>query len=178
MNHPLINQQIINSTCQTAKQLSLELKRQNLQIVFAESCTAGLVSAVMAGIPGISAYLCGSAATYQNETKQAWLQIDPQQILEHSSVCPQVTVAMARSVLAKTSQADLAVAITGHLQPEATEEGPMVWVGAAKRQREFVSDIEPRFFSLQQRSRMDRQWEAAELVLRMTLDVLEQSKIA
>lgn len=178
MSHPQINQQIVNSTCQTAKQLSLELKRQNLQIVFAESCTAGLVSGVLAGIPGISASLCGSAATYQNETKQDWLQIDPQQISTHSSVCPQVTAAMARSVLSKTSQADLAVAVTGHLQPDAIKEGPMVWIGAAKRQQDRVADVEPRFFSLQQRSRMDRQWEAVELVLRMTLDVLKQSKTA
>ena len=83
---------------------------------------------------------------------------------------------MARSVLSKTPQADLAVAVTGHLQPEATEEGPLVWIGAAKRKRDLVSDIEPRFFSLQQRSRRDRQWEAAELVLRVTLELLEPSK--
>ncbi len=178
MNQPFINQRIIDSTCQSARELSAELVRQNLQIVFAESCTAGLVSAVMAGIPGISAYLCGSSVTYQNETKQHWLQIDPQLISEHSSVCPQVTAAMARSVLSKTSQADLAVAVTGHLQPEATTEGPMVWIGAARRHREMVGNVEPRFFKLQQASRMERQWEAAELVLRMTLEVLEQSEIA
>ena len=62
---------------------------------------------------------------------------------------------MARSVLSKTSQADLAVAVTGHLQTRGhNRRAPMVWIGAARRHREMVGNVEPRFFKLQQASRM------------------------
>jgi len=46
-----------------AKRLAQILEEQNRKIVFAESCTGGLVSATLTQIPGISSYHCGSAVT-------------------------------------------------------------------------------------------------------------------
>ncbi len=56
-----------------AQRLVDVLKRLDTKIVFAESCTAGLVSATLARVPGVSAYLCGSAVTYRDEVKTAWV---------------------------------------------------------------------------------------------------------
>ena len=47
----------------------------NRKIVFAESCTGGLVSGALTKIPGISQCHCGGVVVYRNETKQAYLGI-------------------------------------------------------------------------------------------------------
>ncbi|MDG2468372.1 MAG: nicotinamide-nucleotide amidohydrolase family protein [Pirellulaceae bacterium] len=100
-----------------AKHLAEQLEIKNLQISLAESCTGGLVAALMTQIQGISQRLCGSAVTYQESIKQNWLEIDTELITRHSAVSPQVTQAMAAAVLGKTPDADLAAAITGYLDP-------------------------------------------------------------
>ena len=49
------------------------LRDREVRVVFAESCTAGMVSATLAAVPGISDYLCGSMVTYRPEIKENWL---------------------------------------------------------------------------------------------------------
>lgn len=168
----MINEQIADSTRKLAGDLFDQLKSRNRKIVFAESCTAGLVSAVMAGIPGVSTHLCGSSVTYQNETKECWLQVEARKIQNQSSVSADVTTSMARSVLRQTPHADMAVAITGHLQTDATPDGSQVWVVAAMRKGIELRVAEPRCFSLLQPTRIDRQWEAARHAFQVALDQL------
>ena len=105
----------------TAKHLAEQLEIKNLQISLAESCTGGLVAALMTQVQGISQRLCGSAVTYQESIKQNWLEIDTELITRHSAVSPQVTQAMAAAVLGKTPDADLAAAITGYLDPPVAD---------------------------------------------------------
>ena len=95
------------------------IRKHNLRIVFAESCTGGLIAATLAQLPGISLYLCGSAVTYQNETKQAWLGVSYDDLNDVGAVSEVVAQQMAHGVLDKTAQADYAASITGHLGPDA-----------------------------------------------------------
>ena len=39
------------------------LQQRNLKLVLAESCTSGFAAAMLAGVPGVSGYFCGSAVT-------------------------------------------------------------------------------------------------------------------
>ena len=97
------------------------LEQTNRRIVCAESCTAGLVSATLAGIPGASNWLCGSAVVYRNATKTAWIGV-PGEILKDPSrgdVCEETALRMAEGVLAVTPEASVSVSVTGHLGPEA-----------------------------------------------------------
>lgn len=95
------------------------LRQRQRKIVFAESCTGGLVSATLARIPGISAWHCGSLVTYRNATKEAYLGI-PSHVLENpGAVSEEVARWMAEGVLQKTPEADLSAAVTGHLGPGA-----------------------------------------------------------
>jgi PncC family amidohydrolase len=89
------------------------------RIVFEESCTGGLVAAALVEVPGVSRYLCGTAAVYRDETKTAWLGIPPEILQEHGAVCSETTVQMVVRVLCKTPEADLAAAVTGYLGPDA-----------------------------------------------------------
>ena len=43
-----------------AQSLANCLNQRQVGVVFAESCTAGLVAASLAQVPGISRWLCGS----------------------------------------------------------------------------------------------------------------------
>ena len=102
-----------------ADQLADQLEGRNQRIVFAESCTAGLVSATLAQRPGISGWLIGSAVTYRASAKVAWLGVPESTLRQHTAESAQTTAAMARRLLDRTPEADLAVAVTGHLGPGA-----------------------------------------------------------
>jgi nicotinamide-nucleotide amidase len=94
------------------------------QLVLAESCTAGLISAALAHWPGISNWLCGSAAVYQSRTKNQWLGID-EAILGDPNLGPvslPVTEKLAQAALVRTPQATISAAVTGHLGPGAPAE--------------------------------------------------------
>lgn len=110
----------------------LSEKRQTL--VLAESCTAGLIAAVLGRVPGMSAWLAGSLVVYQVASKVGWLGIPQQVIDEHNVVSSDVAAAMARQALEATSHATVSLAITGHLGPSAPEElDGVAWIGMLHR---------------------------------------------
>jgi len=152
-----------------ARELADVLERYQAQIVFAESCTAGLVSASLATVPGISRWLCGSAVTYQEATKHRWLDVRRQDLEKFTAVSEQVASRMAWGVLAITPHADWAVSVTGHLGPDAPPNlDAVVFVATANRQRgsERIELGQPKRFVLTASDRQSRQVEAAILVLR------------
>lgn len=102
-----------------AEDLAQLLKTSQLKVVFAESCTAGLIAATLSKVPGISEFLCGSFVTYRNASKSAWLGVndDDLQSPETGPVSSTVASQMASGALSKTAEADLAVSVTGHLGP-------------------------------------------------------------
>ena len=147
------------------------LAEKRLKIVFAESCTGGLISAVLAGVPGISEWLCGSAVTYRAATKVSWLEVDAALIEEHTAVCSEVARQMAVGVLEKTMEADLALSVTGHLGPGAPEgmDG-LIFVGTAIRGELEKPMTEVSRHVLTTKERLVRQREAASVVLLTALE--------
>ncbi len=117
-----------------AAEVAARLAQHECGVVFAESCTCGMVACELGKIAGISAWLCGSAVTYQSETKTAWLGVDAVEIETHTAVSNEVAKSMAVGVLEKTPQARLSASITGHLGPNAPDgfDG-VVFIGMAKR---------------------------------------------
>lgn len=151
-----------------AKRLAAALSRSDQKIVFAESCTAGLVPATLASIPGISQYLCGSAVTYRNDTKHRWLSVGDDVLSEPGPVSEIVAKQMAAGALKLTPEADLAASITGHLGPDAPEglDG-VVHTGVAFRSGLLVADqycLAPAGASGRE-LRIERQYLAARLLI-------------
>jgi len=176
MNDPLL---------QEAQRLVQSLERLDYKIVFAESCTAGLVAAALVRIPGVSEHLCGTAAVYRNATKTAWLDIPADLLEKHSAVSPEVTAQMAERVLLKTPEADLSAAVTGYLGPvlPPDEEG-LIYVAVALRPkndrptssvRQCHLDVRPPTSSPRGRQsvRERQQAAAAQLVVREVNAVLQ-----
>jgi PncC family amidohydrolase len=117
-----------------ARRLGELLKHRDLKIVFAESCTGGLISASLTRIPGISAYLCGSAVVYQVETKTSWLGISPKILNKPGPVSRAVALEMAEQVLKITPAADVSASVTGYLGPGAPKrQDGVIYVAVAQR---------------------------------------------
>jgi len=163
----------IQARCARIAELLIAGERR---VVFAESCTAGLVSAWLARIPGISGYLCGSAVTYREATKVGWLDTPPGILDQHTAVSEVVTRLMASGVLVKTPEADVAAAVTGHLGPNAPpEQDGLVHVAVAVRSPggEDVAMVRAAEYRLASEDRLSRQREAAARVLECLMETLE-----
>ncbi len=119
-----------------AREILPLLEQTQRRIVCAESCTAGLVSAALAGIPGASQWLCGSAVVYRNETKTAWIGVSRELLDDphRGDVCEETALRMAEGVLAQTPEASVSVSVTGHLGPGAPAglDG-VIYIGWAER---------------------------------------------
>lgn len=157
-----------------AERLAMGTRR----VVFAESCTAGQVAATLAAVPGISQFLCGSAVTYRNGTKATWLHVPCLALDRYGAVSLVVANRMAVGVLENTPEADLSLSITGHLGPGApNNQDGLVYVGAALRDRVHRGVIARgvQTFRLASGDRVQRQREAARLVLSRLRDLLSPS---
>ena len=118
------------------QELASLLIQQTLKVVFAESCTGGLISATLARFAGISRVHCGSAVVYRLDTKTQWLGIPAKMLIDSGPVSEVVARAMAQGVLQRTPEAALGVSITGHLGPDAPPElDGQIFVGIALRGR-------------------------------------------
>lgn len=118
-------------------------------IATAESCTGGLVAALLTSIPGSSAVVDRGFVTYSNEAKIEMLGVDAGLIARLGAVSAEVALAMARGALAH-SRADLAVAVTGIAGPGGgSPEKPvgLVHFAAARRAGAHLA-IERRFGDL------------------------------
>ena len=132
-----------------ALRLSRLLKRTQTQLVLCESCTGGQAAAALVAFPGMSAHLCGSLVVYQNETKNAWLNISKKTLKNPGAVSKKVAVEMVLGALHITPRANIAASITGHLAPLAPEVSPsqlgQVYLAVAFRTetkpKVFYSDI-------------------------------------
>jgi nicotinamide-nucleotide amidase len=114
--------------------LSLAEERK-LSIVTAESCTGGLIAAVLSEAPGAGEWLHGDFVTYTKENKIAALGLDPEVIERQGLVSEAVARAMAEGALSRAG-VDLAIAVTGIAGPGgATPTKPvgLVYLAVARR---------------------------------------------
>ncbi len=152
-----------------ATKLAATLKHTNQKIVLAESCTGGRAAALLTLEPGVSAHFCGSAVTYQQSAKSAWLGVDAELIETHTAESPETTVAMAIGILQRTDAADWSAAVTGHFGPGAPpEKDGVIFVAIAKRKGRS-QETRWQQFQLTSDTRADRQLESAELTLEFLL---------
>ena len=91
-------------------------REKGLKIATAESCTGGLVAALLTEISGSSAVVERGFVTYSNEAKIELIGVPAELIADHGAVSEPVARAMAEGALAH-SRADVAVGITGVAGP-------------------------------------------------------------
>jgi PncC family amidohydrolase len=158
-----------------AEQLAQRLATHGRRIVFAESCTAGLVPALLAAVPGISEWLCGSWVVYRDECKQAWLGVPAELLRDKSAVSREVTAWMAVEVLRRTPSADISAAVTGHLGPASLPAlDGCCFLAVAQRRNTEVELLTELRIQLKSHQRTDRQHEAARRLLALCADTLNE----
>lgn len=117
--------------------LGMELKARGLVVATAESCTGGLVSAGISGVPGASEWFAGGVSVYSNASKTRLLGVPEQLIRARGAVSGEVAVAMALGVR-DVFGTHCGVSVTGIAGPSGgTREKPVgtVWIAACSGPR-------------------------------------------
>ncbi|MBA4225129.1 MAG: damage-inducible protein CinA [Hyphomonas sp.] len=93
-----------------------DAERARLKIATAESCTGGLVAALLTDIAGSSAVFERGFVTYSNKAKEEMLGVPGDVLADFGAVSEPVARMMAEGAMAG-SRANIAVAITGVAGP-------------------------------------------------------------
>lgn len=141
--------------------LSDYLKRHALQVVTAESCTAGLVAATLGAVPGCGSWLECSYVTYSPEAKNRILGVRFDTIERCNLTSEDVAREMAEGAL-RISPANVAVANTGVAGPDPGEGGIpagtvcFAWAYRRQDEQENGRDSDVRVFTETRRFEGDR----------------------
>ncbi|MFM9848208.1 MAG: CinA family protein [Hyphomicrobiaceae bacterium] len=92
------------------------LRSRRLKFVAAESCTGGLILALLTEIPESSDVVERGFITYSNAAKSQMIGVDARLIAAHGAISREVSLAMATGAIAY-SLADVSVAVTGVAGP-------------------------------------------------------------
>ena len=93
------------------------LKKNKLNISFAESCTGGLLSSAITSVNGSSKVFSMGLITYSNQAKVKLLRVNKRIIEKYGAVSIQCCLAMVNN-LSKISKSKICVSITGIAGPK------------------------------------------------------------
>jgi PncC family amidohydrolase len=112
--------------------LGARLVKRRMTIAVGESCTGGLLGAVLTATAGSSAYMRGGIIAYANDIKADHLGVGRHLLVTHGAVSAEVAMAMAEGA-SERFKATIGVGITGVAGPEASEQKPagLVFVAVA-----------------------------------------------
>jgi nicotinamide-nucleotide amidase len=120
------------------------LTKQRRTLALAESCTGGMVAAMITTIPGSADVFKGGVVSYTNAVKRDFLNV-PEALLEGvdapGAVSAETAEAMAEGVRA-AADSDFGLSVTGVAGPASSEGKPigLVYVGLAERGKPVRSE--------------------------------------
>ena len=108
-----------------AETLLATARANGVRIATAESCTGGLIAALLTEIAGASDVFGRGFVTYSNQAKQDLLGVPAATLRQHGAVSEPVARIMAEGAI-RNSTAQLSVAVTGIAGPGGgTDEKPV-----------------------------------------------------
>jgi nicotinamide-nucleotide amidase len=105
-----------------------------LTVATAESCTGGMLAALLTDIEGASHGFERGFVTYTEDSKTELLGVDRELLKKNEAVTEAVARAMAEGALAR-SHADIALGVTGFAGPAGDREQGLVHMALARRGR-------------------------------------------
>ena len=117
------------------------LKRKNLTISFAESCTGGLLSSAITSVSGSSNVFTMGFVTYSNQAKIKVLKVNKNIIKKYGAVSIQCCLAMVNN-LSKISKSKVCVSVTGIAGPGGgTNKKPvgLVYIGLKNGKKVMIN---------------------------------------
>ena len=118
-----------------AADLIARYRQAGLMAATAESCTGGLIAALLTEIPGSSAVLERGFVVYSNAAKQELLGVPAATLASHGAVSAETAKAMAEGALG-ASKAEVVVSVTGIAGPDggsAEKPAGLVHFACARR---------------------------------------------
>lgn len=153
-----------------ARQLAGLLREKNFHIATAESCTGGMVGALLTAIPGISELYEGGVVAYQNRVKEKLLQVPHTILATRGAVSLECASAMAEGA-ARLFHTECAVATTGIAGPGGGSAAkPVGTVCFGVRTPDGVQSFRRHFSG----SREEVRRAAAEYVLELLIELLKR----
>jgi PncC family amidohydrolase len=132
----MVNTELVNK-------VSDELKKHQVTIATAESCTGGLLAHTLTNVSGSSEYFDRGVISYSNTAKMKLLGIPAQLLKKYGAVSKQVAAAMAKAIQ-QNAQVDIGIATTGIAGPTgATKDKPvgLVFVGVSTKDNVVVREF-------------------------------------
>ena len=125
-----------------AERLMRRLCDKELTVSTAESCTGGMLAALLTDIKGVGHGFDSGFVTYTKDAKSELLGISPELLDHNDAVSEIVARAMAEGAITR-SKADIALGVTGFAGPagEGQEEG-LVHFALARRGGKTVHRVE------------------------------------
>ena len=120
------------------------LRRTGLTVAVAESCTGGLLGAVLTALPGSSDYMRGGVIAYADPVKADLLGVSRHELAEHGAVSEPVALAMADGVR-RRCHAAIGLSVTGIAGPgggSASKPVGLIYVGLVLQQHARVVRLE------------------------------------
>ncbi len=109
------------------------IRKKNLTLATAESCTGGLIASKLVSIPGSSEWFKEGAVTYSNDAKMRRLGVKAETLEKYGAVSEETAKEMAAGI-ARTSSSDIGISVTGIAGPGGgSEEKPvgLVYIGVS-----------------------------------------------
>ncbi len=129
-----------------AARVGRELKRRDLMMATAESCTGGWIGQAVTMVPGSSQWFERGFITYTYISKREMLGVKPGSLARHGAVSEQVVREMALGAL-RHSHAQVAVAVSGVAGPDGgTPDKPVGTVCFAWARARGKAVVETRRF--------------------------------
>lgn len=145
------------------------LKKHELTVTTAESCTGGLLAGTLVSVPGVSDVFKEGFVTYSNKAKRRHLDVSKSTLRKYGAVSAQTAKEMAKGGVFATD-ADVCVAITGLAGPDgATPEKPVGLVYIACYMNDKVQVEEFHFKGDRQKIREQSVVQALDLLRRSIL---------
>ncbi|HVR88566.1 MAG TPA: CinA family protein [Candidatus Limnocylindria bacterium] len=102
-----------------------KLRRKKITIAVAESCTGGLLGAILSEHSGSSDYFRGGIEVYSDDAKSTLASVPPQLIHSHGAVSSVVAAALARGARERLG-AKVGLGVTGIAGPTGATPGKPV----------------------------------------------------
>ncbi len=146
------------------------LRERGETVAVAESCTGGMVSALLTEPEGATTWFAGGAVAYHDSLKQRWAGVPADLLERHGAVSEPVARAMAvgiRNALGAT----YGLSVTGYAGPTGgTEEEPVgaFWCAVADANRQMAE--RSRVLGGRDRVRQFAAWGAVDLLRRLIVN--------
>jgi nicotinamide-nucleotide amidase len=127
-----------------SKRILDSLRRKQIRLITAESCTGGLVAAALTHHAGSSDVTEGGFVTYSNAMKNRVLGVSAETLASFGAVSQETVREMAEGALRQAPEASVAISVSGIAGPGGgSDRKPVgtVWFATAVKDKETYAEM-------------------------------------